>query len=196
MTKPRMKKLNLEQEATLREKAIFAAAVVGLLILFISNLWSPMSAGFDEKRAEVAKVKTEVDSLQALLDAAKAQIAARASVASQPQKVDERVEKMLKQRYIDPLSEVHAAVALLSSRKVARRLKLENVSVGDTVDKNSYSIVPITFEFTGVYGAIQTFISAIENAEKPVLVRRFDLKQEGSGQISGTIEVELYVIKG
>ncbi len=195
----RLSKVSLDQEPTLREKLFFGVAAVGVFALFLNLFWSPLADRISLRKTERQNVQVQIDGLQKLVDASKEHLGAQAKKPEKAPKgapVDAHVQRMMDRRVLDPLDEVHKVVALLGSRKVARNVKVDDVSVGEEVEKGSYTMVPISVRLTARYGALQPYVAALEHAEFPLVVRRFTLTSNpGGGTISAMFEVELYIIR-
>lgn len=195
----RLPKVSLDQEPTLREKLFFGVAAVGVFVLFLNLFWSPLADRIGLKKTERQNIAVQLDGLQKLVDASRQHLGAQAKkVQGGPQgaAADPYVQRLLERKVLDPLDEVHKVVGLLGSRKLARNVKVDDVSIGEEVQKGNYTMVPLSVRLTARYGALQPYVAALEHADFPLLVRRFTLTANpGEGNISATFEVELYIIR-
>lgn len=195
----RLPKVSLDQEPTVREKLFFAVAAVGVFALFLNLFWSPLADRISAKKAEKQNIAVQLDGLRKLVEASKQHLGVQApKPESGPQGAvaDRHVQRLLERKVLDPLDEVHKVVALLGSRKLAHNVKVDDVSVGEEVRKNDYTMVPLSVRLTARYGALQPYVAALEHAELPIVVRRFTLTAiPGGSGINATFEVELYIIR-
>ena len=195
MLKMHFPKLSLDQEPTGREKIFFAVAVIGLFVLFLNLLWSPIANKVAAGKVDLNNMTVQTEGMRKLIETTKQALTVQTLEKNQGAPVNDVVRRILDRKVVDPLEEIHNVVALLGSRKLSRNTKIDDVSVGQTVEKDNYSMVPISVRLTGRYGAIQGYFTAIEGSEMPLLIRRFTLSADAGGSISASIDVELYIIK-
>lgn len=195
MASLRLPKVSWDQEPTMREKLFFGIAIVGLLFFFLNAFWTPGADKISARKIEVKSVQGQIDAMRKLLESTQQQLVSQNVERKPLPPSDDRVRKLVERRVIDPVEEVHNVVALLSSRKLSRGSKVDDVSVGQTIEKETYSMVPISIRLSGRYGAIQSYFESLEQAEMPIVVRRFTLNADVGGIVTAAIEVELYIVK-
>jgi Tfp pilus assembly protein PilO len=196
MAKLTIPKINFDQQPVLREKVFFFIALSGLLVLFVNLFWGPLSLKFAKVRTDYTNVKVEVDMLTRLIESTRTQLRVAQSIPKREVEVDDHIKKMLERKVVDPLSDVHSTVAIISGRKFARGTKIEDVKIGTMVEKDDYWMVPITIQLASRYGGVRSFFSALEKMDRPVVVDRFDLREgQDEGMIEGSIDIVLYIVK-
>ncbi|MFA5812122.1 MAG: hypothetical protein WC956_07335 [bacterium] len=197
MIKLQLPKISLGQVLTLREKAIFVLALLGMLVFFLNTLWSPIGNKITSQKEELKGLQAQVDSLRTLIDSAQAQLNIQVQQPHEEAKIDQRSKLMLGRRVVDPLAEIHSTVSAFSSRNLARNVKIGDVKIGEMVEKDAYSMVPLAIHLQGRPGAVVSFFSMLEVFDKPLVVRRFSVKGEPSsgGLVKASIDAELYIIK-
>lgn len=199
MAKLAMRKLNLDQALSGREKLFFVIAAAGVLLFFVNWLLSPIGSKITMQKAEMKNIEIQVDGLQKLIEGLKTQGVSQAPEPRKEMPLDDRTKRMLDRKVIDPLTEVHSTVELLNNRRVAKGVKIDDIKVGNMVEKDAYSMVPLSINFEGRYGAVQGYFSSLEGFDRPLFVRRFQLKsvQEtgGGGAVNASAEVDLYIVK-
>ncbi len=198
MTKLKLPKFNLDQELTLREKVFFALAIIGLLIFFWNTVLDPLSLRLASRLQEEKNLNGQIEGLKKLIDGTRMQLNIQSKFAHEAEQLDEKTKRMLERKVVDPLSEIHSTVSILSSRNTAKGVRINDVHVGDIVDNKTYSVVPLSIDLSARYGAVQTFFSTLENLDRPFAVRRFNLKrgEDVSGPyVKASIDADLYIIK-
>lgn len=193
----RIPRIKLDQETTRRERVFFAVAVVGILIFFHSALWSPRTEALKARRAELKSIQVQTDAMRKLVETTRAQIGRLGGELKKEGRVDERVEKMMELRAVDPAEEINTTADLLSHRTIARRVQVRGVTVGARADKANYTVVPMTVEFTGPFTGVEGYLRTIENLDRPLAVKSFEMRADkgAPGVLNTTMEVELYIPK-
>ncbi|MFH1830838.1 MAG: type 4a pilus biogenesis protein PilO [Pseudomonadota bacterium] len=196
MHKLRISKFSLDQEPSLREKFFFVIVLGGLMLLFVNVFWEPQADRIKTERSELNNIKLEVDALQRLIDSTKTQLALQKKAPQKELEVDQKVKSMLERKVVDPLAEVHATVGLLSSRRFSRKVKVEDITIGDIVEKENYLMVPISIQLYGRYGGMQGYFKALERIDRMLLIKSFNLRAgEEDGTVKALLDVELYMVK-
>lgn len=190
-------KMKLDQEPTMRERIFFGVVLLGIFFLFANFFWTPRMQGIKAAKSDLMGVTQQIDALQKLIDAIESQLTKKTEAPKDEPKMDEQVRKILERRVSDPADEINSTVDLLGSRQMVGRLKVKNITIGDRVERKTYSVVPLSVELEGSYTGIQGYLHAIENLERPMAVGSFDLAsdREMMGLIVSKIEVELYLPK-
>jgi len=196
MRKLKMPKISLDQQPNVREKIFFLIAMAGLLLLFVNTLWEPISMKMNTTRQELVNVRLESDTIKRLVESTKSQLRVQQSVPKRRVKVDEKVKKMLERKIVDPLSEVHSVMGIISSKKFSGKVKIDDVNIGEMEEKDNYWMVPISLQVTSRYGGMRSFFGALEKIDRPIVVQNFDLRESSEGRlIKGSIDVVLYIVK-
>lgn len=197
MPKIILPKVSLDQEATLREKLFFAAILLCSLFIFSSYLWSPRSDKIKALKQELAGVAMQADTLQKLIDTTQSQIAKQASEPRPEKKTDDRVARILERRVTDPTKEINSVVDKLGSRTFARQIRIINIATGKLSEEKNYTLVPISIEFKGRYGSVESYFQTIENLELPLLIKSFSLEaiRDSQGFLNAKAEVNLFIVK-
>ena len=190
-------KTRLDQRVTAREKVFFVVTLIGLLILFINVFWQPQLEIIKAGRKDLVGLEQQADALSGLIEATKRQLLMEQSVPKEEMKLDERTKKMLERRVVDPLSEIHASVGLLSSRRLSRSVKVDDVDIGQMVEQENYSVVPISLHLKGRFGAIQNYFSSLKNLDRPLIVKTFRLSGNAAsvGMVDVSVDLELFISK-
>ncbi len=197
MAKLSLPKIKLDQEPSIRERIFFGAALVGLFLLFVNTFWTPTSEAMSRLRLEKKSLTIQAQAMEKLIQAARDQMARRPVKAEGVSKVDERVQKIIERRVVDMAEEINSTVDALGSRKVAKRVKVKKIGIGDRVDMPGYTVIPISLELQGPYTGVQTFMESVESIERPVVIQSFDmgLDKEKPGELNATLNVDLYIAK-
>ena len=182
----------------MREKALFGIALVIVFVFAYSYVLAPKSKAVMLLRGDLKGVESEKDSIRRLLEATEAQLTREQQTGPRVVKFDPWVERVLKRRVADPVEEVSTTVDRLRSRKVARRVKISDVTLGNSMKKGGLEVVPITVRLNGSYSAIRGYIASLERIERPVLIKSFDIKSDERtpGQLSAKVLLHLYMMKG
>lgn len=196
MPKLTVPKIKFDQQPVLREKVFFFIALAGLLMLFVNVFWEPLGIKLTKVRAELKNATLEVDTLTRLIESTKMQLRIAQSIPKREVEVDARIQQMLERKVVDPLSEVHSVVGMISGRKFSRGTKIDDVDIGTMVEKSNYWMVPIRIQISSRYGGIRRFFTTLEKMHRPVVVDRFDLREgQEDGKIEGSIDIVLYIVK-
>ena len=196
MRKLKLPTVSLDQPMNAREKIFSAIIMVVLLILFMNLFWTPQSATIEAQRSDLENVRMEMDAIKRLIDSAKNQLMIQREFPKKKKKADEKVERMMDRTVVDPLSEIHSTIGLLSSRRFSRKVEVEDVNIGDTVEREEYSEVPIYVQLSARYGGLIQFFGKLENIDRPMVVKGFELDEGGDeGIIEGSIDVVLFIVK-
>jgi len=189
--------MRLDQRLTLREKVFFVAALIGLLILFINMIWTPQGEVIKRRKKEINGVEQQAQAIEGLIETTKQQIAIEQSVPKEEVKIDEHTKKMLERKVVDPLAEIHSTVGLLSSRRVARGIKVDDIDIGEMVSQETYSVVPLSLHVRGRFGAIQGYIANLKKLNRPIVVKSFRLIREvgSAGMVDLSADMELFMPK-
>lgn len=198
MAKLSLSKLKLDQAPSIRERIVFIISLVGVLILFVNIIWSPISNNISTAKAGYKAIELQVDTVKKLIDATNAQVAA-GQIASKTKEtpIGEWVKRVLGRSVADVTQEITATVDQLGSRTLAQRVKVVKVDIGSRVEQSNYVMVPIMIELEGQYTGIQTYIESVERLERPIVVSKLDVEpiQGGRGKLGAKVEVELYAEK-
>jgi len=195
--KTEMAKMRLDQPPTLRERVFFVVVMGGLLLIFVNIYWTPQSKVIEKRRSEARDLIQQVEALQAMIETTRLQLTMEQTRPQKELNLDERTKKMLERKVVDPLSEIHNTVNQLSSRRLAQGVVVDNIDIGDKVERETYILVPLSMHLTARYGSIQGYITAVKNLNRPIVVRKFNLSRSagGGGQIEMTVDMELYIPK-
>jgi Tfp pilus assembly protein PilO len=187
----------LAQEPLLREKVLFAVTLATLFIFFFNYVIAPESKALSLLRGDLKGVEAEKESVQHLIEATEAQLKKEYQSRFQTMKLDAGVARVLNRRIADPAEEITTTVELLRSRKIARRVDVRDVSIGNVMKVGSFDAVPITVQLTGAFSPIRGYIAALEHIDRPVVVKSFDIKsdKQGSGQLEAKLALYLYLMK-
>lgn len=190
-------KVDLNQEPTLREKALFVVAMLGVFVLFLNYLWVPQAKRIRTLRIDLRGVNMQAEAVGKLVDATRTQLAKqKGQMPAEPQQED-LTKRILERRVLDPADEINSTIDLLGSRRLVRRLKIKGVDLGDRIEKDAYTIVPMAVRIEGRYAAVQAYLSALERVERPLVVRSFDIKsvQNAPGILDTVVNVNLFIVK-
>lgn len=189
-------KVKLDQEATIREKAIFVLVLIGVFFLFSNSIWSGILDRVRSLRVEARSGEMQMDAVKRLMAAAQTQIAKKKVLAPANVFVDPKIAKILLRRTYDPADEINSTVDLLHKRGIIGRAKVKNVAVGEKIDRPGYSAVPLEVQITGTYSDVQGYMRAIENLSRPVLVNGFSVQRdkENQGSLVAKLDVMLYIV--
>jgi len=192
-----MPKMKMDQRVTGREKLFFVAALVGMLIMFVNLAWTPQAAEIVNLKNQATEVGQQIDALEQLIESTQQQLAIEQSAPKKEVKLDEYTRKLLERRVVDPLAEIHQTIGQLTSRRIARGVKVDDVEVGDTIDQEAYSVVPLVLHVRGRYGAVLNYLAALKTIGRPLIVKQFRLSREGGkvGKIDVTADMELFISK-
>ena len=191
-------KARLDQRVTMREKVFFVVALIGTLVLFVNMLWQPQMEVMKNDRKNLKGLEQQVNMLSGLIEATKRQLLMEQGMPKEEgMKLDERTKKMLERRVVDPLSEVHATIGILGSRRFSRSVKVGDVDVGEMVERESYSVVPISLRLRGRFGAVQNYFSSIKNLNRPVVIKTFQFSRDAAsvGMVYVSADLELFIPK-
>lgn len=202
MTKPTalkvdIPKMRLEQRLTVRERIFFIVVLIGVLMLFVNYVWKPRSEIIKQRKTEIKEIEQQASALESLVESTKQQLFVEQSAPNNAPKLDEHIKKMLERKVIDPLSEIHTTVSMLSGRKLAQGVKVNDVEIGDQVDHETYVSVPISLNVTARFGSLQTYNGALRRLNRPIIVRKLNINRSasGAGLIDVSMELELFIPK-
>ena len=195
----KLPKIKLDAEPNAREKVFFAGALIGVLFLFSSNIWSPVLENIGLANSELKSVNLQIEAVNKLIEVAKQQVLKdrSGSKSKEYQGFDKQAKLMLDRRVVDTSAEIQSTVELLTNRLLGGRLKVVKVEIGDRIDKTSYVIVPIMIDVTGPYSGLQKYLEALEGADRPLVVKQFELlaNKDTPSVLNSNIELELYIVK-
>lgn len=189
---------NLNRAPSMREKVLFGAVVVAVLFLFVDFLWGPKSDEIRAYRRNHADAQQQIDAVKLIIDATKTQLNKR---DAQPKKTqsftDPYVQKILNRNIVDVAEEINTTADLMGSRKIARKIDIQKVDIGNRTAEGKFSTVPITVNLTGRYTAVKDYLKSLETIGRPLIVKRLSLKREGekSSILQVKIETELFLPK-
>jgi Tfp pilus assembly protein PilO len=193
----KMFRLSLDQEPATREKTLFGIALVIVFVFAYNYVLAPKSKTVALLRGDLKGAESEKDAIQGLLEATAAQLAKEQQAGPRVVGFDPWVERVLKRRVADPVEEVSTTVDQLRSRKIARRVKISDVTLGNSMKEEGLEVVPITVLLNGSYSAIRGYIASLERMERPVLIKSFDIKSDERtpGQLRAKVLLHLYLMK-
>ncbi len=202
MTKPTalkvdVSKMRLEQRLTMRERIFFVVVLIGVMMLFVNYVWKPRSEIIKQKKMEIKEIEQQSSALESLVESTKQQLFVEQSAPNKAPKLDEHIKKMLERKIVDPLSEIHTTVSILSGRKLARGVNVNDVEIGDKVDHETYVSVPISLNVTARFGSLQAYNNALRRLNRPIIVKKLNINRSasGSGLIDVSMELELFIPK-
>ncbi len=191
------KKINLNDEPNLREKIIFLAALVVILVIFLETMWQPTSAKNRVMKYDLAGQMQQIDATRKLIDATRSQLDMIASEPEVPSNADPYVKKILERRVVDFTEELNSTADMIANRKIAGKAKIIKVEIGARKDEKNFSSIPITVEMEGKYTAIRDYLRTIENLGRPLLVKSFAMRAEGEKEtiLKVTLDTVLLIPK-
>ena len=191
------KKINLNDEPNLREKIIFLAALVVILVIFLETMWQPTSAKNRVMKYDLAGQMQQIDATRKLIDATRSQLDTIASEPEVPSNADPYVKKILERRVVDFTEELNSTADMIANRKIAGKAKIIKVEIGARKDEKNFSSIPITVEMEGKYTAIRDYLRTIENLGRPLLIRSFAMRAEGEKEtiLKVTLDTVLLIPK-
>ena len=197
MVKLRMPDMRLNQEPVLREKILFAAALVCVFVLFYNFVITGTSEKVIKLRKDLKGVQAEARSIKQLIKVTETQISNQSGLKPKAVKIDSRVQKIIKRSVVDPSEEINTTVHLLSDRRIARRVQMEEVSPGEHLSIGKFTVVPIKVVVRGRYSSVAGYISSLENLDRPVVVRSFSMVTlpDSPGVLKASVLVYLYMVK-
>jgi Tfp pilus assembly protein PilO len=189
--------MRLNQEPVLREKVLYAAALICVFALFYNFVITGTSEKIIKMRKDLKGVQAEVQAIQQLIKVTETQLSTQASTKPQKINLDNRVLNIIKRRVVDPSEEINNTVHLLSDRKIARRVQIKEVTPGEHLPIGKFTVVPITVVMSGRYSGISGYISSLEKIERPLIVRSLSMVTvpESPGILKASILVYLYMVK-
>ena len=181
----------------MREKLLFGIALATAFVFFYSYVLAPKSKAIILLRGDLRGVESEKDSVHRLLEATEAQLAKEHQSKAQNIKLDAWVARVLNRRVADSVEEISTTVDQLRARKIARRVKISDVTLGNKVKVEGFEVVPITVRLGGRYSGIRGYIASVERIERPLVIESFDIKSDVNtpGRLSAKIVLHLYLMK-
>ena len=191
------KKINLNDEPNLREKIIFLAALVVILVIFLETMWQPTSAKNRVMKYDLAGQMQQIDATRKLIDATRSQLETIAAEPEVPSNADPYVKKILERKVVDFTEELNSTADMIANRKIAGKAKIIKVEIGARKDEKNFSSIPITVEMEGKYTAIRDYLRTIENLGRPLLVKSFAMRAEGEKEtvLKVTLDTMLLIPK-
>ncbi len=187
-----------KSEPTLREKALFAIVPFLLLIPCIRVLWLPIEDAVGKSRADLKLIAMQVETIKKVLDMTAREAQAAAANIPEENKTGGRGVRVLSRQAIDKNQEVAAVVSALSSRELASNVDVKNILVGKETAFPNYSAIPIDVILEGGYAAVERYLKAVEEIERPFLVRGIGIsKGKGvGGKLDARITLWVYFAGG
>lgn len=191
-----MGKIRWEQEATLREKAMFVGFLFGMLLVFYNMFWDPHSIRMEKVAKKMSIIKPEIEASKKTIDETQNKIAKESAESEKALSGGEAyVSKLLNVAATDANEEVSKVIKALGKRKFKRRVKTEGITMSDIVKKDKYNMVLMTIELSGAYSGILSYLNELAGVEHPILVRSVSLIT-ASGEaksITAKVDLELFV---
>ncbi len=190
--------LHLGGKPVLREKILFGLALVSAFALFSSYILSDKTNEIKSLKGELKGVEAEAESISQLIEATEQQLAKEATGQQKVFQIDDRIKRILNRKVADPTEEVNKTVHLLGERKIAHRVTIKQVSMGERRREGKFIVVPVTIDLTGRYSGIQGYLASLERIERPIIVRNFAIKDnpDTPGLLQASILVYLYILEG
>lgn len=190
-------KINLNDEPNLREKIIFLAALVVILVIFLETMWQPTSAKNRAMKYDLAGQMQQIDATRKLIDATRSQLETITAEPEVPSNTDPYVKKILERKVVDFTEELNSTADMIANRKIAGKAKIIKVEIGARKDEKNFSSVPITVEMEGKYTAIRDYLRTIESLGRPLLVKSFAMRSEGEKEtvLKVTLDTVLLIPK-
>lgn len=190
--------LHLGGKPVLREKILFGLALISAFALFSSYILSDKTSEIRSLKGELKGVEAEAESVSQLIEATEQQLAKETSGQQKVFEIDDRIKRILNRKVADPTEEVNKTVHLLGERKIARRVTIKQVSMGERRGEGKFIVVPITIDLSGRYSGIQGYLASLERIERPIVVRSFAIKDDPDtpGLLQASILVYLYILEG
>ena len=113
------KKINLNDEPSLREKIIFLSALVIILVIFLETMWQPTSAKNRVMKFDLAGQKQQIDAAKKLIEATKTQLETITAEPEVPSNADPYVKKILERKVVDFTEELNSTADMIANRKIA-----------------------------------------------------------------------------
>ncbi|MBT3182312.1 MAG: type 4a pilus biogenesis protein PilO [Deltaproteobacteria bacterium] len=188
----------LGKEANSREKILFLAILVVMLVLFLDHLWQPRTKKINMLKIDLKNVQLQIDAVQKLIDATRTQISKLPDKPSKNTEIDPYVKKVLERRIVDFTEEINSTADMLAGRKIASKVEVIKVEVGDRKEEKNFTQVPIRIELRGRYTAIRDYLKALENIGRSLIVNKFSLKRDKgkSTMLNVTVDTTLLIPKG
>ncbi len=187
----------MNDEPNLREKIIFLAALVVILVIFLETMWQPTSAKNRVMKYDLAGQMQQIDATRKLIDATRSQLETIAAEPEVPSNADPYVKKILERKVVDFTEELNSTADMIANRKIAGKAKIIKVEIGARKDEKNFSSIPITVEMEGKYTAIRDYLRTIENLGRPLLVKSFAMRAEGEKEtvLKVTLDTMLLIPK-
>jgi len=190
-------KSTLGKEANSREKILFLAILVVILVLFLDHLWQPRTKAINMLKVDLKNVELQIDAVQKLIDATQTQISKTPDKPEQKTEEDPYVKRVLERRIVDFTEEINSTADMLAGRKIASKVKVLKVEVGERKEEKDFTQVPIRIEMRGRYTAIRDYLKSLENIGRPLIVNKFSLKRDPgkSTMLNVTVDTTLLIPK-
>ena len=173
---------------------ILCAMVVSFL--FWTSLWSPRQKVIGKLKGDVAVLKQQEESAQALLTAMESQLRLplKEEQDSVPGEGAEKWERLLERAGGDPSAAVAITISTLSDRQLLGKALLRQATVGNREKRKGFSAYPITLELEGSYTSIVNYLQRLEEPQQPLGVLDFNMTSQGNdGFLVAKIDLELYL---
>lgn len=187
--------VNLGRQPTTREKIFFIVVLAVSLFIFMDNLWQPKTKNIKILKTEFNNYELQIDAIQKLIEATVTNMTKGEELPKKGLQSDPYVKRVLERRVVDITEEINSTADLMGGRKVARKVQVLKVEIGNRTREKNYTAVPITVELKGRYTAIREYLGSLENIGRPVIVKSFSVKKiEGkSGMLGAEIKTELLI---
>jgi len=198
MEKLRLPRADLGRKPSKRELFFFVFMLIGIMILFLNWLWFPQSKSLKSLGANLKAIQMQVDAAQELINATKKRLRDMRSEMKDPDKDDAYVNKVLNRPVGNISYEVSSATDLLASHRIARKVRILKMETGKSKAEKGYTVVPILIRFSGRYAGIRDYLKALENFERPLVVKTIKVEKKGAGSniLLALIKADLYIPKG
>lgn len=186
-----------KSEPALREKVLFAIIPLLLLIPCIRVLWLPVEGAINKSNADLKMIVTQSETIKKVLDMTSREAEATASVPEN-NKTGGRGVRILNRQTVDKNQEVAGIVSALSSRELTSNIEVKNILVGKETPFPNYSVIPVDVLLEGGYASVERYLKAVEEIERPFLVRGIGISKGkgGGGKLDARITLWVYFAGG
>lgn len=177
--------MDWKSEPTLREKALFALVPFLLLVPCMRALWLPVEGAINKSRADLKMIETQSETILKVLDLTSKETETNAApLAADEAKSSSRALRILRRESADRNAEIAGVISAISSRDMTEHIQIKNIAVGKDVVFPNYTAIPVDVILEGGYSATERYLKAMEEIERPVLVRGIGIaKMKGEGSV-------------
>ncbi len=187
-------KIDMNQEAPLREKIFFGIILLLLVTTFFRVLWAPKGNEIDKESVKITNLYSQVKTLEKFLNI---EFPKRLNLKSKDLLDIKQIKSLLGEK-----GEAHAEVAdligLLGNDEILSGARLLSIDSMPLIEKEGFNMIPVQFILKGRFSSIARYFRKIEELNKPLNIDRLEVtsKPEDGNLLTASVRANLFISSG